>query len=486
MVTHALPGPESEEVAAWLWLQREEVAESWDAEAEPRAGEDFLRDPVDPTPAVARWCAAELHREALLREWERAHEQLTMWQGVQTRILADSLDLVLADGASRPDASLSVRSFAAELACAVGMSDRTLEARMNDAQLLRDRFPATFTALREGRMSRAHAQVVLDAGARLTDDSVRDEYEDLVLQIVAHLTTGRLRSACSAIAEQLMPTTLSERHEDARAGRRLSVREIGDGMAELWVLLPSALAYGIQDRLTQFARTINAAEREAAKAPVAAAGAAPSRDVSEVKEPRAARTMDQVRVDVLCDVLLTGHATTVDIDRDGGEGVDAIRGVVQITIPVQQLVGAETREPATLAGHGAIDPETARSLASAATIWDRVFTDPISGAVVAVDRRFPAERQRRYLKARDEHCRFPGCRQPVWRCDIDHTIDHQHGGPTAVCNLAHLCRRHHTLKHQTPWKVQQQADGALVWTSPLGRVYTDKPPATLRFVPSRT
>src|SRR3954470_16027321 len=122
MVTAALPAPESEEVAAWLWEQRKAVAESWDAEPEPGDGDEFSCRPVDPTPALARWCAAELHREALLGEWEQAQQQLTMWQGVQTRILADGLDLALADGESRPDASLSVRSLAAELACAVGMS----------------------------------------------------------------------------------------------------------------------------------------------------------------------------------------------------------------------------------------------------------------------------------------------------------------------------------------------------------------------------
>ena len=56
-------------------------------------------------------------------------------------VLADALDLALADGASRPDTTLSVRALAAELALAVGMSDRTIEAHMNDAQLMRDRFP---------------------------------------------------------------------------------------------------------------------------------------------------------------------------------------------------------------------------------------------------------------------------------------------------------------------------------------------------------
>jgi hypothetical protein len=72
----------------------------------------------------------------------------------------------------------------------------------------------------------------------------------------------------------------------------------------------------------------------------------------------------------------------------------------------------------------------------------------------------------------------------VWRCDVDHTVDHQHGGPTDVCNLAHLCRRHHSLKHETSWQVEQLDGGVLVWTSPLGRTYTDEPAPGLRFIPA--
>ncbi|MBN9155445.1 MAG: HNH endonuclease, partial [Microbacterium sp.] len=85
---------------------------------------------------------------------------------------------------------------------------------------------------------------------------------------------------------------------------------------------------------------------------------------------------------------------------------------------------------------------------------------------------------------RDKHCRFPGCRQPTWRCDIDHTKDAAHGGETRICNLAHLCRRHHILKHHTPWRVRQLPDGVLEWTSPTGRIYRDIPTPPVTFTPS--
>jgi hypothetical protein len=85
------------------------------------------------------------------------------------------------------------------------------------------------------------------------------------------------------------------------------------------------------------------------------------------------------------------------------------------------------------------------------------------------------------VRVRDRHCRFVGCRQPVHRCDLDHTIDAATGGATSAVNLAHLCRRHHVLKHDTAWTVRQLPGGILEWTSPTGRVYVDTPVSSVAF-----
>lgn len=111
------------------------------------------------------------------------------------------------------------------------------------------------------------------------------------------------------------------------------------------------------------------------------------------------------------------------------------------------------------------------------------MTHPITGAILAIDRYRVTADLERALRVRDEHCRFPGCRQPPWRCDRDHTHDAARGGRTCLQNLACLCRRHHTLKHATEWGVRQLGGGTLEWTSPTGLTYIDIPPTTLRFIP---
>ncbi|MGW9157364.1 HNH endonuclease signature motif containing protein [Microbacterium sp. NPDC055665] len=131
--------------------------------------------------------------------------------------------------------------------------------------------------------------------------------------------------------------------------------------------------------------------------------------------------------------------------------------------------------PAELDGRTPIDAGTAKALAGAASGWDRILTHPITGVLLAVDRYRPGSELKRYLRARDQRCRFPTCGHAARECDIDHHHDAARGGPTTSRNLGHLCRRHHVLKHHSPWVVEALGDGTYAWTSPTGRVYIDRP-----------
>ncbi|MEJ2872000.1 hypothetical protein WCD74_29885, partial [Actinomycetospora sp. OC33-EN08] len=59
------------------------------------------------------------------------------------------------------------------------------------------------------------------------------------------------------------------------------------------------------------------------------------------------------------------------------------------------------------------------------------------------DRRFPGAELTRWIHARDRTCRFPMCTRPAVACQIDHTRDHTHGGPTQADNLGALSLGHH-------------------------------------------
>src|SRR6476619_7266377 len=72
-----------------LWAERFATAESWGEE--PGAVDDLPAESIGATPAVRRFLDAQLHREALLAEWEQAATEVARWQAVQTRVLAESL-----------------------------------------------------------------------------------------------------------------------------------------------------------------------------------------------------------------------------------------------------------------------------------------------------------------------------------------------------------------------------------------------------------
>ena len=62
------------------------------------------------------------------------------------------------------------------------------------------------------------------------------------------------------------------------------------------------------------------------------------------------------------------------------------------------------------------------------------------------------------LLLRDQHCAFPGCSRLPLACDAHHIHHWADGGSTWLDNLILLCRKHHTIVHQTPWQVAINPD----------------------------
>lgn len=397
------------------------------------------------------------------------------------------------DASSR---EMAHRAVATELGAALRVSDRTIEAQMGDAFVLRRDFPATTAAFQKGRISLAHVRVITEAGVSIEDARRRADFEREVVARALEESPNRLRPFAKRRAENFRELSFQQRNDEARRRRSVWVRDLEDGQSELGVTGPTTIIHGIFERLTQMGHAVKAEnERVAKDAGSAATGAATADSaMSEGADAAAARSqgagsasdaeaalpddrsLHEIRADLLADLLLTGAPT----GHDTVAGLlGRIQGFVEVTVPVTTLMGSIDRAlPAQLEGIGPVDPETARILAGDAPGWDRVMTDPVSGAVLAVDRYRPSEEMRRHLRARDRRCRFPGCRVTARKCDDDHTVDHAYGGATDVENLAGACRRHHVTKHHTPWLVRQVGGGVLEWTSPTGRTYVDRPPGT--------
>ena len=92
----------------------------------------------------------------------------------------------------------------------------------------------------------------------------------------------------------------------------------------------------------------------------------------------------------------------------------------------------------------------------------------------------PSSKLGRLVRARDGHCKFPGCGVATARCDLDHgqPFDHDNptaGGPTTAHNLQCLCRWHHCLKTRGDWTVTALPGAVMSWTSPTGTTHETQP-----------
>jgi hypothetical protein len=192
-----------------------------------------------------------------------------------------------------------------------------------------------------------------------------------------------------------------------------------------------------------------------------------------------------VPADVARDIAeQAGECRRMLVHPDTGALLDTtIRGyrprftkLAQVLKPGQRATGDDTR--VQIPGFGALPVEVA-DLIAADPEWQRLLTDPdTSNRLDAHPERYrPGDALDRFIRLRDQHCRWPGCRRAAKYCDVDHSTPHgRKGGLTIRRNLACFCRRHHQIKQLPGWRIEQGDYGEVSFTTPTGRVYRTRPP----------
>ncbi|WP_083506710.1 HNH endonuclease signature motif containing protein [Leucobacter sp. G161] len=415
-----------------------------------------------------------------------------------------------------PPGKMPERAYLAEAALIFGCSEHRVKSLLGLALTLSDEYIDTAGLVRDARLTLRHAEVITDAGRVITnitaagcDDAAiahpreqqriaearRKEYEQAVLPHALELTPNRLAPVAKRLAEQWAVEPIEERQAREAARRRVAVVPLDDGMAELRAYMPAVQAYGLFDHLTRIGK---AAKRKTIQAPpipgvrTTAGSAEPAPELGEAPAADDTRGLDQIRVGALYDLLSRDPFDAAAIAS--GTSGSGLQGRVQLVVTAEGFEALVTKHGGTvmrdtaydpgavkcaLKGYGPIGIDSARPLIASQTRWDVVTVCKHTGSVIRTDSYRPNRAQVRFVSARDEHCRHPGCMAPVYRSEIDHTIDAALGGPTATDNLAHLCLMHHILKGESDWTVVQGEGGVLVWTSPTGRTYVERPPDLL-------
>lgn len=336
-------------------------------------------------------------------------------------------------------------------------------------------------------------------------------YEAAVLPYALAQTPPLLAPVAKRLAEKVAGVTFNDRHRSAKQYRRVWLTELEDGMCNLTTHLTSVEAHAVFDQLTQHGKRLqqtdvsaSSVQRDAGAADTGPTGVSTAdTGRADALAPRAAREamkrpLPEARADSLVALLLEGQVPETD-GRQPRLG-PRVSARIQVLVPVSLTgrLGAASTGTGTgtviddgwfqpeLVGVGPIDTDTAQRIAHDTPTWDTVIVDDSTGSentgdVLSVEGyRVPAK-LRNFLAARDEHCRFTGCGLPTYRCDIDHTIAAEDGGPTATDNLGYLCRGHHILKHHGNCLVVQDERGVYEWTYPSGRVYREPPPSRVAF-----
>ncbi|WP_345802279.1 DUF222 domain-containing protein [Microbacterium sp. AZCO] len=343
------------------------------------------------------------------------------------------------------------RSVRLELATALGVTEYAAQELMRLSDALVHRYPQALESLGRARMTQRHASILADAMDGLEPD-VRAEVLPQVIELAETEAVGSFRRRLRKLIDEARFVTVAERHEAAVAKRREFVEPAEDGMAFWGVYAPAVEVHAGHQRLTAMAKVIAA-------------------------DPDETRTLDQIRADVFCDLMLEGRT---DLHPEQAQG---IRASVNVTVPVLALLEDDTSsyagEAPVVEGVGPIPVERARELCGSAPSLMRILTEPETGMVLSVGRdQYPVPPGlRRLVKWRADRCMAPGCSIPASRCEIDHSLAWEHGGHTSLGNLCPLCKGHHTVKHHGGWTVRQidGSGGALEWISPAGRRYVVQP-----------
>lgn len=327
---------------------------------------------------------------------------------------------------------------ALEIRGALRLTRRGAEVKIVLADDVLRRLPAVGASMAAGRLDVPRARILTSGTAHLDDNQAR-EVVDEVIDHAPRLTTGQLSAKVRRLCMSVDPEAAEERYAMALAQRRVVREATTDGTANLMILdaAPNRIGEAF-NRINYIAKSLH--------------------------RNGDARTLDQVRSDVVLD-LLTGRS---DFRKTG-------RGAVTLDVDLATLARLEN-EPGDLAGFGPVVADISRQVTEQqqSSEWRFRVVNPETGRVVhsGTTRRRPTADQQRYVEMRDSTCVFLGCRMPATECDLDHIDPWAETGTTNVDSLAPTCRHDHVGKDRFGWSYRPTRNGDYVWVSRLGHIYT--------------
>lgn len=332
-------------------------------------------------------------------------------------------------------------SLVSEVSIAMREPERVVRGKLITAEGLRHLCPRTLSELSQGSITTKSAVEIVKNSQDLEPEEAH-HLEEVLLPIARTSPDHTVKKQAQKMRGRLHPQSPEERHKVKQAERGVICWNEDGGMAKILITLEAQDALAIMNTLNWH--------------------------IAGHRDPDDDRGDAQIRADIFRDVLLDGWP-----ERKGAD----VKARIAITIPALEMLANPQRTVAELEGYGPVPLGVALQLAKNAPSLIPVLTDPWTGAVIDIGRtRYrPPNVLREFLRWRDEHCCFPGCRRLPDASEIDHIDDWAKGGGTTRRNTRLLCKRHQMFKHALGWQSAYRPDGSVEWRTPNGMIQTHLP-----------
>jgi hypothetical protein len=314
------------------------------------------------------------------------------------------------------------RSAGAWLA-AITHDDGAVAGRLQRLATDTERHPEVRIAMRDGRVSPRHAQVIVravDAFGPEVPVAVRDEAVAHLLALAQEFTPKELRRLGDGILAVIDPASYDEAERakleaelaKARAATRLTIRPTGDGTARISGVLPESVA----ERLRKYLHSFSSPRHDAATG----GSASDSRYV----DPATGKRLPHERV---MGEAFAAFLEAADAERMPMQGGDATQVIV--TIEWEKLLAGVG---VGMADGEAIPVSEVRRLACQAKILPAVLGGASEVLDLGRSRRLFSKAQRKAMMLRQRTCGFEACDVPIEWCEAHHLDPWAKGGRTYV------------------------------------------------------
>jgi hypothetical protein len=336
----------------------------------------------------------------------------------------DPLEAVFATGVRRFDKSGEYKadgalSLTAWLRWKCKLSGGAALERVEIARQL-EKLPKTEEAFASGTVGYQHVAILAHAAEHVGASAVRKE-EGSLLQVAQTMDPGQFTTVAKNFEHRVDAAGALAEANHAYQRRYFHIGEPRDGLVRLDGLLDAEGGAIVRAALQPFMKAI-------------------TDDM---------RSYGQRSADALVELGRQGSGK-----RDGA----GPRPQLIIRASLDTLAGTKGAPAGELEGGGTVPAETVQRYACDSAISRITGQGELEQELNHASRTLPAS-TRRALEARDRHCVFPGCTRPLIWCDGHHIVWWTRGGPTALPNLALLCRSHHRMVHEEGWRLVRHKDG---------------------------